>query len=67
MLVDSESWLEKDQEGNNEVSNDLMVFVEFVNSLAEDDTQSEADDEEDQAEELERCMDEANSLCVGKV
>ena len=51
MLIDAESWLEENQQSNNDVADDLVVGIEF-GRFAENNTKGQANDEQDQANRL---------------
>lgn len=67
MLVDPESWLKDDQASHNDVANDLVITVEFVYTVAKDNASCEADNEQDDAQNLQRGVHKADSLCPRQV
>lgn len=45
MLVDTHCWLEEDEGESNDETDDLVSSVELINSLSQDDSESQTDDE----------------------
>lgn len=67
MLVETHCWLEEDKHGYYDEADDLVVAVYFTNTVAQDDTESQADDEEDCGKDLKGCMNESDFLRGGQI
>lgn len=67
MLVETHCWLEEDEHCDHDETDDLVVAVELAETVGEYDAHGHADDEEDCAEHLERCVDVSDFLGGGEV
>lgn len=67
MLVETHGWLEEDEGERDDKSDDLMGAVELVDTLTEQDSEGKTDDEQNDADDLERCVDVADFLGGGEI
>lgn len=67
MLENTHHRLYQDENEDNNVADDLMVGVELINLLSKDDSECQTNDEKDNAQYLQRCVNEADLVRSGQV
>lgn len=62
MLEQTEDGLEEDQQGDDNIADDLMIHVELVDLLAQENTGGQSCNHQDDADALQWGVDEENAL-----